>query len=451
MRHAALAVVLLVIFLGSTLWVRAAIARNAQTQQRLQNAQFERGRLLKLQLDEETGLRGYLATDLRVFLQPYDSARLTFPTMYARLDETVVSLQIDDEPVRREQRINALWLATVAKPLLRSPHAAQPKTQKLGKFLVDAFRENDNELTVVIQGRATAVTAATNGLISRVMFGSIALGVVIAFVVIGYGFAQSRLRRRLERSEVAYEKERRAVEVLQNAFLRPQLPSFPNVVLHGAYVPARDETRVGGDWYDAYAIDDRQLLFSIGDVSGHGLEAAVAMSRVRQSITTAAMTGADPAEVLQIANDVLLLQEGRMVTVACGLVDLGKGRVTFATAGHPPIIFVRPGAPLELLATGGPPLGAIMEPPYRFASVPIEAGAALVLYTDGLTEHTRDTVEGERMLIETVGAIDFLSCDDPAAALLARILSGLPPADDVAILTLTFSRAPARSLRLMCA
>lgn len=451
MRHVALAVVLLIIFLTSTIWVRGAIARNAQTQQHLQTAQFLRGRLLKLQLDEETGMRGYLATGSLVFLQPYDSARHTFASMAQQLQDTLSALHMDDEQVRRERDINAQWLQKVAMPLLRNQHTVSPKTQRLGKFLVDAFRDSDNRLTAAIQYRANEASAATNGLISHVLFGSVGLGVVIVLVVVGYGFAQNRLRQRLERSEVAYEKERRAVEVLQNAFLRPQLPSFPSVVLYGAYAPALDETRVGGDWYDAYAIDDRQLLFSIGDVSGHGLEAAVVMSRVRQSITAAAMTEADPAAVLRVANEVLLLQDGPMVTAACGFIDLDMGRITFATAGHPPMLYVRASGLIDLLSTGGPPMGAILNPPFKSASVPIETGATLVLYTDGLTEHGHDTVEGERALIEAVRGIDFRRRKDSAAAILASIFPAASPSDDVAILTVTFTQAPARSQRVICA
>jgi len=451
LRHAALAIVLLVIFLASTLWVRSAIARNADTQQRLQTAQFERGRLLKLQLDEETGLRGYLATGSRVYLQPYDSARRAFANMYARLDRTITELGMDDLPVQREGQLNAQWIATVARPALRGARGAQSKTAREGKALVDAFRATDNRLTAAIAERSKQVETATNELVSRVLFGSVALGIVIVLVVTGYGFAQNRLSRRLARSEVAYERERNAVEALQDAFLRPQLPSFPNLQLSGAYVPARDETRVGGDWYDAYAITDRLLLFSIGDVSGHGLEAAVVMSRVRQSITTAALAESDPAAVLRVANEVLLLQENRMVTVACGFVDLDKGAITYATAGHPPMLWLPRRGPVELLATGGPPLGATANPPLRSTTVRIEPESALVLYTDGLTENGRDTVAGERALIEAVNKIDFGSCDDPAQTLLASIFSGAPPNDDVAILTLTFARASVRPLRTLCA
>lgn len=366
--------------MGCALWVRGTIAHNSDVQQRLQTAQLERGRLLKLQLDEETGVRGYLATGSRVYLQPYDAARRIFPTTYVQL-----------------------------------------------------------ELADAIARRALEVTAAGNGLIARLLVGALA---TCALIVSGYGFAQNRLSRRLQ-------KEHQAAEVLQEAFLGPKLPSFPNIALHGAYAPARDESRVGGDWYDAYVIGGGQLLFSIGDVSGHGLEAAVVMSRVRQTITTAAMTDADPAAVLRIANEVLLLQEGRLVTVACGCVDLDTGKVTYATAGHPPMLLVPRGA-VRLLATGGLPLGTMSTPSYRSSSLQAEPGSALVLYTDGLTEHARDNVAGERALIETVRALDFHS-DDPAAALLASVLSGTPPTDDVAILTLTFLQAPKRALRVVCA
>ncbi|MBV8332436.1 MAG: SpoIIE family protein phosphatase [Candidatus Eremiobacteraeota bacterium] len=438
MRHVSLAVLVLLIFTISTLWVRSAIETDARLQAQLQAAEFERGRLLKLQLDEETGIRGYAATGARVFLQPYREALPLFEPSARSLESLLTALSIGVKPLERERAINRMWRSEVASPILRRWRGVDRSSLELtGKSLVDDFRDNDRQLVAEINAKSNQAGDATARIITRVLTVGVLFGVLVVVVVALYWSTQRRLVGRLEERNVAFERERLAAELLQSAFVRRELPAFPGASFAAAYLPAREEARVGGDWYDAYQLSDERVLFSIGDVAGHGLEAAVVMSRVRQSIAAVGTYERDPAVVLARANDTLLLQDSRMVTATCGFVDVATGTVSFANAGHPPMLLLAPDRTVERLSTPGPPLGATDRPTYTSALCRLVPNSLLVLYTDGLIEHGRDAVAGEEQLAASVQAID-VNCKDPAGDILRAILPDSRALDDVAILTIAF-------------
>jgi serine phosphatase RsbU (regulator of sigma subunit) len=94
-------------------------------------------------------------------------------------------------------------------------------------------------------------------------------------------FSAQRNRKFAEttRQRMLYENEKRIADALQSAFVQKALPVIPNLGFHASYMPAGAEARVGGDWYDAFELPGGRILFSIGDVAEHGVEAAVFMSR----------------------------------------------------------------------------------------------------------------------------------------------------------------------------
>jgi serine phosphatase RsbU (regulator of sigma subunit) len=165
------------------------------------------------------------------------------------------------------------------------------------------------------------------------------------------------------------------------------------------------------------------------------------MSRVRQAIVSVGINEPDPAVVLARANDILLLQDATMVTAVCGFIDLAQGAITYASAGHPPILLLRPDGAVDHLPAGGPPLGALDNASYESRGTLAEPKSMLVLYTDGLIEYNRDWTGGERKLEEAVRDIDIDDCSDPAAQIMQTVFEGEVPQDDVAILTVTFREA----------
>jgi serine phosphatase RsbU (regulator of sigma subunit) len=246
------------------------------------------------------------------------------------------------------------------------------------------------------------------------------------------------MARELDDERIRVEVEKRVVEQLYQAF-QQQLPVLPSLGFSATYVPASTGA-IGGDWYDAFELPDGRILFSIGDVAGHGVEAAVAMGRARQAILAIALGATDPGEVFERANLTMMLQDTQFATAICGYVDPATLRVTYATAGHPPAIMVGADRIARHLDLGGLPLGVAHDAEYRSFAVQAEHGDLLVLYTDGLLEYDRDLLAGERRILEAVSAIASRRIDNPAAAIRDAIFARYEPSDDVAIMTIAFAR-----------
>jgi serine phosphatase RsbU (regulator of sigma subunit) len=434
-------------FAVSAVWIHQAIKANSAEQALLRGAQIDRARLFRLQLDEETGIRGYVATGKQLFLEPYFNARRHFGSVTSRLIATLRALSMDDRVVREQAAINEQWLTQVARPSLQNPRSSELVVQLTGEYLVDGFRTLDSLLLRRLSARSAEADAAAAALVTRLLAGSLALGVLLALVFTAIATAAFRLAARLEEQRDAYEAEKRVTDVLQRAFLGDDLPSIPAARFDGVYVPAGLEAQVGGDWYDAFELSPNRILFSMGDVAGHGVEAAVIMSRARQSILAISIGETDPGIVLARTNAALCLQGATMVTALCGIIDIEEQTISYANAGHPPIIELTKGRSLELLAGGGLPLGVAESASYETLTAPILPDSMLVLYTDGLVEHSHDLEAGERTLFEALRKLDVRSTN-PAAALLERILRGKPPVDDVAILTIRFPKSRTAHVRV---
>ncbi|HTZ56317.1 MAG TPA: SpoIIE family protein phosphatase [Candidatus Acidoferrum sp.] len=425
-------------FLLAAFGVRAAIDRNAESERNLRFAHVDRARMLRLQLDEETAVRGYAATHLRLFLDPYRAAVRALPVQAALLSRRLVDLSVDPSPVQQEVILNGQWLRGVASPLIRDPASgSRVKIELLGKQLVDRYREADASLMAEIDAAAERSEAATARAVNETFAIAILGGAAIAALLAWFSMTQRRLATDAELHRLAYIEEKRIADALQEAFLQKKLPYVADADLHAVYVPAGRESRVGGDWYDAFELGDGRILFSIGDVAGHGIEAAVIMSRVRQAILSVGVEESDPANVLARTNEILLMQDATMVTAICGVIDLAQGVVRIANAGHPPAIMLFDGNRVEQIGASGPPLGAIDRASYTVTSVLATPGSLLTLYTDGLIENDHDCEDGERRVLEALRAIPR-DGGDAAAALLERIFGGETPADDVAILTIAF-------------
>ncbi|MDQ6943538.1 MAG: serine/threonine-protein phosphatase [Candidatus Eremiobacteraeota bacterium] len=225
---------------------------------------------------------------------------------------------------------------------------------------------------------------------------------------------------------------------LQEAFLQQPLPVISNMGFSATYLPATAQSFVGGDWYDAFELPHGRVMFSLGDVAGHGIEAAVTMTRARQVIIAAALQDSDPGSVLARANETLMMQDTRFATAICGYIDPGTLEVSYATAGHPPAIFVDSSGAARLLPYDGLPLGVehgSVYPTFRFTA---DHDSLLVLYTDGLLEYDHDLIEGERRMLEAAKNIAAQRLADPAGAIEDAIFKERKPRDDLAMLTIAF-------------
>jgi PAS domain-containing protein len=240
----------------------------------------------------------------------------------------------------------------------------------------------------------------------------------------------------------AYERERRIAIVLQAASLPRSLPQAGYIRLDAEYRPGNSEATVGGDWYDAFELDDGRFALTVGDVLGNGLRAAVTMTKLRQAIQTAAGLHADPNVMLDAADRMLRLHDPDIfATAVAAIYDPATDQTSFACAGHPgPLLRTIAGLVEEPRCVIGLPLGLRTgRDDRRTTLVPTPPGSTLVFFTDGLVEMTRDLDEGYRRVCGALSSAGVFESDRPARLLLESALQGREARDDVAVLVATMT------------
>ncbi|GAC1579134.1 MAG: hypothetical protein NVS3B7_13000 [Candidatus Elarobacter sp.] len=243
-----------------------------------------------------------------------------------------------------------------------------------------------------------------------------------------------------------YAREHHVADTLQRALLPERLPVDDRLAFDADYLPGASEAIVGGDWYDAFRLPDGRIAFSIGDVAGHGLRAAIVMGEVRQAFRAAALNPNSPSLVLERANTIVNMRANPvMVTAIFGIVDPRDGTVTYASAGHPAPVLALPCGVAHLLPKDGLPLGIVDEVGATDWTFTLPPGALFALYTDGLIEYSRDVIEGEARLLDAMRASVATGSAEPARALLQRVFATRGNTDDVAALTVAVADVPANT------
>jgi PAS domain S-box-containing protein len=237
---------------------------------------------------------------------------------------------------------------------------------------------------------------------------------------------------------VILERERRIAETLQDSLLPPSLPDLPGLRFDAVYLPGATEAEVGGDWYDAFVLENGAIVVSAGDVTGRGPDAAVVMGKVRHLLSIAPSYEWDPARILDVVESVLARRyPGVIVTAFLGIIDPSWQSIRFANAGHPPPVLRRAGG-IQELKNDGLPVGLRREAePSQSTIVDLHGAQMLVLYTDGLVESTHDVLAGYRRLHEVVAKDALLHTTSPAHFIEESCLAERPD-DDVAVMTLQF-------------
>jgi PAS domain S-box-containing protein len=241
----------------------------------------------------------------------------------------------------------------------------------------------------------------------------------------------------LENADV-FERERRISETLQDSLLPPSLPRVEGLSFDAVYLPSATEAQVGGDWYDAFVLDDGTIVVSAGDVTGRGPDAAVIMGKVRHLLAIAPSYERDPARILDTVESVLMRRYADVIVTAfLGFIAPDRKSITFANAGHPAPL-LRTADALEELVCEGLPIG-LRRDSAPSASCTWDLGGArmLVLYTDGLTESRHDVIAGTRRLREVLSREAVLHTHRPARFIEEACLGGAA-SDDVAVLTIAF-------------
>jgi PAS domain S-box-containing protein len=233
------------------------------------------------------------------------------------------------------------------------------------------------------------------------------------------------------------EREHRIAEILQQALLPERLPQLVGMSLAARYVPAEEGSAAGGDWYDVIELPEGGVAFVIGDVAGHGAEAAGVMGQVRMAVRAFSFEGHAPGVVVGRVHELLRsLYDGKqMVTMLYLAVDPTTWNATMVNAGHPPpLLLDGAGGATYLASPIGLPLGLNWSLPYEESIASLRPGAALVLFTDGLIDRRDIGIEeGLDRLREAATDKRGLDID----RLCGSLLEALVPADasdDVAIL-----------------
>jgi PAS domain S-box-containing protein len=241
----------------------------------------------------------------------------------------------------------------------------------------------------------------------------------------------------MENAEV-FERERRMAQTLQDSLLPPSLPCLQGVRFDAVYLPSASDALVGGDWYDAFVLEDGSVVVSAGDVTGRGPKAAVIMGKVRHLIAVAPSYERDPARIFDTVESVLIRRyPDAIVTAFLGIIDADRRLMRYANAGHPPPLMRRKDT-IEELVVEGLPLGLRRNAePSQSRVVSLNDARLLVLFTDGLVEATHDILAGYERLREVMQSDAVLHTHSPARFIEESCLKDRAD-DDVAVLTLSF-------------
>ncbi|HXO17581.1 MAG TPA: PP2C family protein-serine/threonine phosphatase, partial [Candidatus Dormibacteraeota bacterium] len=236
------------------------------------------------------------------------------------------------------------------------------------------------------------------------------------------------------------EQTQQSAELLQGAFLPERLPQRAGLRCDALYIAAEREALIGGDWYDAFELPDGRIVFSIGDVTGHGLDAAVTAARLRRSILVAAFETEDPAEILAKVGSIRGSQQKAPATAIVAILSKDLSSLSYASAGHPPPIIAGPNIPGHSLAYGGVPFGVGMPVAAETHKATLEPGAAILFYTDGLVEFNRNIERAERATIQAVTRlVENPHMERPAAFIQRSVMGTQRPPDDTVLLVVQLS------------
>jgi serine/threonine-protein kinase RsbW len=241
-----------------------------------------------------------------------------------------------------------------------------------------------------------------------------------------------------------YEQQRAVAHTLQHGLLAGVPPEDPRFAVAAHYQPGVRTLEVGGDWHDTFRISEDRIGLVVGDVVGRGIEAANAMGQLRSAIRALAGAGSGPARVIeQLDRFVLRIEAAQHATVAYAEVTLDSGRMRFACAGHPPpLLGPAAGEPRLLWDGRSPPLGAYggLAADREEAELPLDPGARLLLYTDGLVERRCRALD---VGLDRLVAAFARRRDASPAALVSDLpellLDGADNDDDVCLLAFAYA------------
>jgi sigma-B regulation protein RsbU (phosphoserine phosphatase) len=202
---------------------------------------------------------------------------------------------------------------------------------------------------------------------------------------------------------------------IQLGLLPKIFPPFPDCKAIDIYASLEPAKEVGGDLYDFYFVEDHKLCFTIGDVSGKGVPAALMMAITKTLIKTSAFKKISPGAIMTEVNDAISSDnpQSMFVTLFVGILDLNTGVVTYANGGHNPAVHIRTSHPADYKkGISGPVVGIMDGICYKDLTVTLGPGDALFLYTDGVTE----AMDGQERFYSETTLLERIDSRTPASS-----------------------------------
>ena len=232
---------------------------------------------------------------------------------------------------------------------------------------------------------------------------------------------------------------------IQQAILPRIFPPFPEEAVHMDIAASMNAAKdVGGDFYDFFRIDDDRIGFTIADVSGKGVPAAIFMAVCRTLIRATGIRGVSPSECITYSND-LLSQESvnyMFVTIFYGIYNIRTGEVTYTNAGHNPPYLMKANGTVEILPMSKDIVaGAINGFQFSEETFQLERGDTLLLFTDGVTEAIdpdENEYDNERLkkLLQQCGKLSCKEIVDAVKADVKAFAGDAEQSDDITLMAM---------------
>ncbi len=259
--------------------------------------------------------------------------------------------------------------------------------------------------------------------------------------------------------ETETEKERmegelNAAHEIQMSMLPLLFPAFPDHTEFDVRARLKPAREVGGDFYDFFFVNEDELCFSVGDVSGKGVPAALFMAVTQSMIKTRASDDYSPASIVTRVNDALSADNpsSMFVTLWLGILNIKTGELRYTNAGHnPPYIKLQNGQLECMNKRHGPIIGAVEGVAFKEDRTRLSKGDLVLVFTDGVTEamDTEDQLYSDERLVDFLNSRDFSSAEELVVNTLVSVEEytvGAEQSDDITILSIGLSEDPVEVL-----
>ncbi|MBU1083572.1 MAG: SpoIIE family protein phosphatase [Candidatus Omnitrophota bacterium] len=243
------------------------------------------------------------------------------------------------------------------------------------------------------------------------------------------------------------EKELKIAHDIQMNFVPKDFPAFPEKEEVDIYAVLRPAKEVGGDFYDFFFVDDENLCFVIGDVSGKGVPAALFMSMIITLIRTIARDIKQPEDIMKKVNREICRdnKSSTFVTVFCGILNISSGELAFVNAGHNPPVLIKNGREgIPIKSSSGTIVGALKDAEFKQEKFRLGEGDTLILYTDGITEAVNNNgyMFSEENLMKELSVLKGESTKHIVESVMRSVdifAQGTEQSDDITFMALKYS------------